>query len=209
MTILWWLTVLQKIINSTDHFSVSKCSTNPSDLFEYLSKSQVDLVILDINLGKNNNGLTLVPKLKKLNPVIKILILTMHKEFVFIKKARDYLVDGYLTKDISSEELITSLEKIFSGSSIFPEVDNDIQDNMFLDSHTLLKNLTNKELEVLKFILDGYSVESISETMFLSPKTIANYQTSIRQKFDVKNNVQLMNKLNSLSINSRNFSYFN
>ena len=198
-----------KIINSTDNFSVSKCSANPSDLFEYLSKSQVDLVILDINLGKNNNGLTLVPKLKKLNPVIKILILTMHKEFVFIKKARDYLVDGYLTKDISSEELITSLEKIFSGSSIFPEVDNDIQDNMFLDSHTLLKNLTNKELKVLKFILDGYSVESISETMFLSPKTIANYQTSIRQKFDVKNNVQLMNKLNALSINSRNFSYFN
>ena len=198
-----------KIINSTDNFSVSKCSANPSDLFEYLSKSQVDLVILDINLGKNNNGLTLVPKLKKLNPVIKILILTMHKEFVFIKKARDYLVDGYLTKDISSEELITSLEKIFSGSSIFPEVDNDIQDNMFLDSHTLLKNLTNKELKVLQFILDGYSVESISETMFLSPKTIANYQTSIRQKFDVKNNVQLMNKLNALSINSRNFSYFN
>ena len=198
-----------KIINSTDNFSVSKCSANPSDLFEYLSKSQVDLVILDINLGKNNNGLTLVPKLKKLNPVIKILILTMHKEFVFIKKARDYLVDGYLTKDISSEELITSLKKIFSGSSIFPEVDNDIQDNMFLDSHTLLKNLTNKELKVLKFILDGYSVESISETMFLSPKTIANYQTSIRQKFDVKNNVQLMNKLNALSINSRNFSYFN
>ena len=198
-----------KIINSSDHFSVSKCSTKQSDLFEYLFKYQVDLVMLDINLGNNNNGLTLVPKLKKLNPVIKILILTMHKEFVFIKKARDYLVDGYLTKDISSEELITSIEKIFSGSSIFPEVDNDIQDNMFLDSHTLLKNLTNKELEVLKFILDGYSVESISETMFLSPKTIANYQTSIRQKFDVKNNVQLMNKLNSLSINSRNFSYFN
>ena len=198
-----------KIINSTDHFIVSKCSANPSDLFEYLSKSQVDLIILDINLGKNNNGLTLVPKIKKLNPGIKILILTMHKEFVFIKKARDYLVDGYLTKDISSEELITSLEKIFSGLSIFPEDDNDIQDNMFLDSHAMLKNLTNKELEVLKFILDGYSVESISETMFLSPKTIANYQTSIRQKFDVKNNVQLMNKLNSLSINSRNFSYFN
>ena len=39
---------------------------------------------------------------------------------------------------------------------------------MFLDSHTLLKKLTNKELEVLKFILDGYS-ELISETMFLSP----------------------------------------
>ena len=94
----------------------------------------------------------------------------MHKEFVFIKKARDYFADGYLTKDISSEELITSLEKIFSGSSIFPEGDNDIQDNMFLDSHTLLKNLTNKELEALQFILDGYSVESISETMFLSPK---------------------------------------
>ena len=44
---------------------------------------------------------------------------------------------------------------------------------MFIDSHTLLKKLTNKELEVLKFILDGYSVESISESMFLSPKTIA------------------------------------
>ena len=76
-----------KIINSTDHFNVSKCSANPSDLFEYLSKSNVDLIILDINLGKNNNGLTLVPKIKKLNPGIKILILTMHKEFVFIKKA--------------------------------------------------------------------------------------------------------------------------
>ena len=67
----------------------------------------------------------------------------MHKEFVFIKKARDYLVDGYLTKDISSEELITSLEKIFSGLSIFPDGDNNIQDNMFLDSHTLLKKLTS------------------------------------------------------------------
>ena len=82
-----------KIINSTDHFIVSKCSANPSDLFEYLSKNKVDLVILDINLGNcnsnSNNGLTLVPKLKKLNPVIKILILTMHKEYVFVKKAKD------------------------------------------------------------------------------------------------------------------------
>ena len=60
-----------KIINSTDHFSVSKCSANPLDLFEYLSESQVDLVILDINLGKNNNGLTLVPKLKKLNQSLR------------------------------------------------------------------------------------------------------------------------------------------
>ena len=76
-----------KIINSTDHFKVSNCSANPSDLFEYLSKNQVDLIILDINLGKNNNGLTLFQKIKKLNPGIKIFDTHNAQRICFYKKS--------------------------------------------------------------------------------------------------------------------------
>src|SRR5678815_2468079 len=158
-------------------------------LFE---KSDWDVVVLDLSLG-DGNGIDLVKDLKRVRPRLPILILTMHSEEYYARRAFKAGASRYVTKDCSVEELTMAIQKVKSGSKY---VSPDLVERLLFDYERgeygpLYESLSDREFEVLRLIASGKTVREVAELLCLSDRTISTYRTRILQKMDMRTNAEL------------------
>lgn len=155
-------------------------------------KSDWDVVVLDLSLG-DGNGIDLVKDLKRVRPRLPILILTMHSEEYYARRAFKAGASGYVTKDCSVEELSMAIQKVKSGSKY---VSPDLVERLLFDYERgeygpLYESLSDREFEVLRLIASGKTVREVAELLCLSDRTISTYRTRILQKMDMRTNAEL------------------
>jgi DNA-binding NarL/FixJ family response regulator len=155
-------------------------------------KSEWDVVVLDLSLG-DGNGIDLVKDLRQMRPRLPILILTMHSEEYYARRAFKAGASGYVTKDCSLEELIMAIEKVRSGSKY---VSPALVERLLFDYERgeygpLYESLSDREFEVLRLIASGKTVREVADILCLSDRTISTYRTRILQKMDMRTNAEL------------------
>lgn len=156
-----------------------------------------DIIIMDISLP-NMNGLETSYQILKQNKYIKILILTMHENRVFIEKALSYGVKGYILKESAADEIVPAIrtvydKKYYLGSKISEFV---VQDYISTRNKPIklksVSSLTDREREVLQLIVEGLSNKEISNKLSISLKTVLVHRNNIMQKLDIHSQVQLI-----------------
>ena len=165
---------------------------SPATALKLAEEQDWDVVVLDLTLG-NRSGLEALKDLRKLRPRLPVLILSMHSEEQYARRAFRAGASGYLTKDCSREELLRAVQKVISGSKY---VSPSLAENLVLDlerggngpSH---ESLSNREFEVLRMIASGKTVGEIAEILALSDKTISTYRARILEKMGMKTNAEL------------------
>ncbi|WP_027000148.1 response regulator transcription factor [Eisenibacter elegans] len=160
----------------------------------------IDLVIFDINLPDNTNGVDLAVQLKAHYSHIKTAILTMHNEGFYVNKAVEAGVDGYFQKDGGVDELISGLERIFKGHRYFSQAATDMMLNYkaAINSHNV--HLTTRELEIMKYIVEGHSTKDIARILEVSPRTVDNHRSSILRKFNLNRTIDLLRVAKELNL---------
>ena len=166
-------------------------------LLTFLKKNQPDLVILDISMP-HINGVDLTLTLKKQYPLLKILILTMHKSKQFFYRAMSAGADGYLIKSDSDNELLLAIEKIRQGRNyISPHLVDDFTDDVLKayrnQEATTFTGLTKREKQILSMVVEGYTSKDMAVKLNLSPRTIDHHRSNLLKKFKMKNSVDLVN----------------
>ena len=166
-------------------------------LLSFLKKNQPDLVILDISMP-HINGVDLTSTLKKQYPLLKILILTMHKSKQFFYRAMSAGADGYLIKSDSDNELLMAIEKIRQGRNyISPHLVDDFTDDVLKayrnQEATTFTGLTKREKQILAMVVEGYTSKDMAAKLNLSPRTIDHHRSNLLKKFKMKNSVDLVN----------------
>ena len=166
-------------------------------LLTFLKKNQPNLVILDISMP-HINGVDLTSTLKKQYPVMKILILTMHKNKQFFYRAMSAGADGYLIKSDSDNELLMAIEKIRQGRIyISPHLVDDFTDDVLKayrnQEATTFTGLTKREKQILAMVVEGYTSKDMAVKLNLSPRTIDHHRSNLLKKFKMKNSVDLVN----------------
>ena len=113
---LFFRRTLKKIINGTQHLEVVGEAGDGLEAVNLLNLSKLapHMVILDISMP-NLNGIEATRQIKRLDPAIKVLILTIHKDNEYLTQAFSAGADGYLAKDDASTELFSAIEKIREG----------------------------------------------------------------------------------------------
>jgi DNA-binding NarL/FixJ family response regulator len=106
--------IIKKVIEENDELTVVAEADDGLELLELLEQSLPDMVITDISMPRLR-GLQAAKKVKELYPQIKVLILTVHKEKVFLERARLNGVDGYILKEEMDEELYPAIQSARSG----------------------------------------------------------------------------------------------
>ena len=172
-------------------------ASNGKELLECLRHEPPDMVILDITMP-HLNGIEAVGKIRKLFPVMAILILTMHSGSHHFYQAMAAGAHGYLIKDDSDSELLAAIRTIRSGkpyisSQLSPEVTGEVIAGFRDSSKSPFFTLSEREKEVLRLVVRGYSSRLIGETLNLSPRTIDHHRASLLKKFKLKNTVDLVN----------------
>ena len=142
------------------------------------------------------NGLEAIRRIKDIDPNQKTLCLTMHNEASLIKKVMDIGADGYLLKNADRKEFLDALLAISEGKTYFSsEVTQSLlnpegipKTNFNADPDTVqLSKLTEREIEVLSLIADGYSNKEIGEELFISHRTVDTHRTNLMKKLEVHN----------------------
>jgi two-component system invasion response regulator UvrY len=131
--------------------------------------------------------------LQQLRPQLPVLILSMHAEDQYARRAFKAGAAGYITKDSSRAELITALNKVIHGGKyVSPRLTEQLVASMARGTDQALHEaLSDRELEVMSLIASGKTVSQIAELLSLSDKTISTYRARILEKMRMKTNAEL------------------
>jgi DNA-binding NarL/FixJ family response regulator len=162
------------------------------EVVDKIRQSPFDVILLDISMP-GMSGLETLEEIKKLNPSLPVLILSMYPEEDYAVRALKTGASGYLTKKSAPDELAKAIKKIARGERyISPALADFLAVNLTEDREKPLhESLSARELQVLRLIVAGKSIKEIAGEVSRSPKTISTFRSRILQKLDMKNNAQL------------------
>jgi len=182
---------LSNFINQSEEMCCNySFATYEVALIEDESKNlEPDIILLDIGLP-GMNGVDCIPQIKKNYPDSKIVMLTIQDDDESVFKAICRGASGYLLKDSTSANIFESVKEVLNGgapmnSSIAAKVLR-----MFRNYIPLKKeyNLSTREKEILKLLVDGLSKRLIAEKLYLSYHTIDSHIRKIYEKLEVHSN---------------------
>ena len=157
----------------------------------FVKKQLPDLILLDINMPLMD-GIEVAEVLLESYPDLKIIALTMYAEPKYIKEFQRIGVQGYLLKNTSKGELLTTIHSVFLGKKMY---DNKlIVSNLHSeDSFVKLHNLTKREIEIIKLLKEGMTSQVIADKLFVSIFTVDTHRKNILFKLNLKNTADLIN----------------
>ena len=153
------------------------------------------VVLIDISLN-NESGLDVAKYIKNVNPDLKVIVLSSHKEEFYVVNALEAGVDGYIHKDADPDELVSGINKVLRGEKFFSiEISSVLINSIYSKPKKGLPYLTDKEKQVIQYLIDGYSSKEIASILDLSPRTIETHRANILSKFGLRNTIELIKRI--------------
>jgi DNA-binding NarL/FixJ family response regulator len=180
------------LLSDCKEIEIIDVASDGEELLDKLKENMPDLIILDINMPKLS-GLEAAVKIKDSYPCIKICILSMHTSQEFVLNALHVGIDGYLPKDISKNELLEAIQRIHIGEKFFNRIISEKILMNFVKKDAIKKEeLTQRELEILKQVVEGYSNKEIASELSLSSRTVECHKNNMMKKFNLKSTPELI-----------------
>jgi two-component system invasion response regulator UvrY len=151
-----------------------------------------DVVVMDIALP-DVSGLEAARRILASHPAARILMFSMYEDSIYARRALQAGAKGYVTKSSAPQVLIDAVHAIAGGREyISPDMAQTLALSVVSRERSLASDLTSREFEILRMLVDGVSLREIAERMSLNAKTIANYQSMIKQKIGAETPLQLV-----------------
>lgn len=168
---------------------------------DVLNDKEIDILILDLDL----DGLSSIYEIKALiknYPNTRFIIYTNYAEQLYAPNAIKAGVRGYVHKTSKLEGLGNAIMRVYQGYTVMNET---LKKNLAAiskqnKSERLYRKLSNREIEVLRYLSDGKKNNEIAAILTLNEKTISTYKLRLLQKLHVTNLVDLVNKAKTLEI---------
>jgi DNA-binding NarL/FixJ family response regulator len=182
---------LRSLLISWGYTSV-EVLTADNDLPDRIRDYQPALMLVDITMN-DIDGIVLSAQIKKNYPAIKILIISMHARRIFIEKALQAGVDGYILKNASDEELKAAVAGLLEGGRFFSSQIKEVLVNG-LSPATANKEvtLTRREKDTLQLMAEGYSTKEIADLLFVSINTVETHRKNMLFKTGLRNMAHLI-----------------
>lgn len=189
---------LHSLLGKNKHLEVLACFTNGTGMLEFMQNNPVDVVLLDISLP-DMSGVDICAFIKENYPHTRVLIISNHSERSLIMQMIQNGASGYLLKNSTAEELLSSIRGAIDGNLVItPEVRVILDQGISADKPQ--PRLTRREREVLKMVADGMTTTCIAEELFISPLTVETHRRNLMQKFQVNNAVALIKQAMDLGV---------
>ncbi len=185
---------LKQIITDEEDMQVAGEAENAAQVLQLVGSQKFNVVILDITMPGGKSGLDLLPEIKALRPMIKILILSMHAEEPFAVRALKSGASGYITKQSAPTELIRAIRKVQTGGkyisqSIAEQLAFFVSDDANKPLH---EKLSDREFQVMLMISEGKTLREIADELNISEKTVGTYRVRILEKMNMERNAELI-----------------
>jgi DNA-binding NarL/FixJ family response regulator len=181
---------LRSLLSSNPNFEIVGEAEDGREAIRCVEKLKPDLILTDLSMPRMN-GMEAIKEIRRISPVTKILVLTVHKAEEYILATFRAGADGYLLKDSTHTELVMAVKKVLSGKRyISPEISEKVIEGYLegkktLKSRTSWETLTQREREILKLIAEGYKNKEIANDLCISVKTVEKHRANLMEKLDL------------------------
>jgi two-component system, NarL family, invasion response regulator UvrY len=163
----------------------------PDEAVEMALGSDWDAVVLDLSFS-GKSGLEILKELKQLRPRIPVLVLTMHSEAQYARRAFKAGAAGFITKDSPRAELAKAIHKVLEGGKyLSPEFAEKLVVDLERGGDRPDETLSDREFQVMRLIASGKTLSEIAALLSLSDKTISTYRARLMDKMGMRTNAEL------------------
>ena len=177
------LSVALEEYNEIEHFYSTQ---DIQGIGQMVCDKNIDIILMDINLGNlsDTDGLEIASNLLKSSPMVKVIVLTGYDLPVYRHEAKKIGISGFLNKNISPDDLISSLIHVSRGNTCFPSESNEI----------MIEDLTSMEKKILQLISSGKKRKCVADELYMSERTLSNHVQHIFEKLYVSSVVEAVTK---------------
>lgn len=148
-----------------------------------------NVVVVDLAMP-GRSGLELLREVRERYPAVRVLVFSMHDNASIVAEALRVGAAGFVTKGSAPEELVHAVRHVTARHA--PVLSTDLAQRHVLQVEAEREPLTLKEIEVLRMLAAGEPLQRIAEALQLSPKTVSNYQTTLKHKLGATTSMDLL-----------------
>ncbi len=167
-------------------------ASDGAEAYALFKASAPDLVIMDLSLP-GIGGIEAIRRIRQWDRHARILVFTMHQNSAFAVQAIRAGAMGYVTKTSPPETLVKAVMEVLAGRiAISPDIDHELALNHLAAEANAADVLTVREFEVLRMLLAERNATEIAAALHISPKTVANLHSLIKDKLRVATDIELV-----------------
>ena len=188
-------TGLRMILDAEPDLQVVAEAADGYEALEALAGTPTDLAILDIAMPRMT-GLQAAREIQRLNPHVRILILSMYDNEQYFFEAIKAGASGYVLKSVADRDLLEACRAAMRGEPFFypgaiTALIREHLNRARAGEPTGTSILTAREEEVVKLVAEGYSAREIAATLGISAKTVDRHRTNVLQKLGLRDRLEL------------------
>lgn len=183
---------VRRLLEQDERFSVVAEAETGERAYQIFGEHLPDITVLDLSMP-GIGGMETIKRIVARYPTAKILVLSMHENAAFASQALKAGAKGYLAKSGLAEELSNAIQWVMTGQTYLgTEISHKIALQMHESHGDPMQVLSAREFEIFRMLVDGVELSTIASTLNISLKTVANYQTGIKQKLGVNSPVEMV-----------------
>ena len=184
---------VKRIFNNQDSETIFGEAGTPQQARELVRVQTWDVVVLDLSLG-DRSGLEVLKDLRQIRPKLPVIVLSMHSEEQYARRAFQAGAAGYVTKGSPRAELVKAINRAMDGGVyVSPDLAELLVTDLGRDSDRPAHQvLSDREFEVMRLIASGKTVSQIAQVLLISDKTVSTYRGRILGKMGVRTNADII-----------------
>ncbi len=189
------------ILNSDARFEVVAECGDSEQAVEICRQLRPHIVLMDINISPIS-GFEATERIRKASPASNVIGVSMHSQPAYARRMLQIGGKGYVTKNSSRQEMIKAILEVSNGSRyICDEIKKNITELGLEENRDTpnVNSLTDREIQIINFIREGYSSKEIAAHLNISLKTVEVHRHNVLKKLKLKNSASLVNFINQVS----------
>ncbi|MCX4190915.1 response regulator transcription factor [Methylophaga sp. OBS1] len=196
----------RSLLQKQAEFEVICEAGDGNEAYNHYKHYQPDVVVMDISLP-GQSGLKAIERIRQYDGSARVLVFSMHQNPSFALQATRAGALGYITKSSEPEALIRAIHQVAQNKhTLSADIAQALAMEKLGQEQSALDELTVREFEILRLLVDAKSNQAIAELLNISPKTVSNSHYIIKKKLGVSSDIELtrlaikMNLVNLLDL---------
>lgn len=200
----------KKMFSRTEDIEVVGTAHDGDECIEQVSHTMPDILLLDIQMRVNDEGVNIIEELLNIHPALKIIMLTVHKVEEYVFRAFASGAKAFVYKSVTDEEIIDKVRSVYNNVSIIePDIANVLarksrdvlnKQKSLLYMVNQITKLSKSEISVLRGVYFGKSYRDIASERFVEEGTVRTQASGILRKFNVKSMHMLIKTLREMEL---------
>lgn len=173
-------------LQDNDQYEVVCTAESAAYAEAFVMREAIDLIIMDILMNDDSNGLSAAEKIKQLRPDIKIVAVTSMPEASWLERARKIGIESFWYKEGAKDTILDVIERTMRGESVYPDQTPPVQLGLANSME-----FTEREIEVLRVMTSGITNSAIADKLGITENTVKQHIRHMMEKTGCKSRTEL------------------